>query len=204
MTGYSLHARRREQENRMALDDVLLDTEEQMEKAIDFLKQEFRAVRTGRASTGLVDTLKVEVESYGSTMSLKELANIAVAEGNVIIVKPFDPSTIKDIQRAIEKSEVGINPLNDGKMIRLPVPPLSTERRNKLAARIKELGEQQKVSVRNTRRDAIKDLQTQEKAKTLTEDDVEQGEAEIQKTTDECCKKIDALVAEKTTEIMQH
>ena len=144
----------------MGLDDVLLEAEDQMEKAVDFLKQEFRAVRTGRASIGLVDTLKVDVESYGTTMTLKELANLAVAEGNVIVIKPFDPSTLKDIQRAIEKSEIGINPQNDGKMIRLPVPPLSTERRNKLVARVRELAEQQKVSIRNSRRDANKALDT--------------------------------------------
>jgi ribosome recycling factor len=187
----------------MALDDIVLEAEEQMEKAADFLKQEFRAVRTGRASTGLVDTLKVEVESYGTTMSLKELASLAVAEGNVIVIKPFDPSTLKDIQRAIEKSEIGINPQNDGKMIRLPVPPLSTERRNKLVARVRELAEQQKVSIRNTRRDANKALDTEKKAKVLTEDDVESGEEQVQKMTDEYCKKVDALVEEKSKEIMQ-
>jgi ribosome recycling factor len=187
----------------MALDDVLLETEDQMDKSLDFLRQEFRGVRTGRASTGLVDTLRVEVESYGSTMGLKELANIAVAEGNVIVIKPFDPGTLKDIQRAIEKSELGINPQNDGKMIRLPVPPLSTDRRNKLVARIRELGEQQKVSVRNARRDANKALDTEKKAKTLTEDEVESGQEQIQKLTDDTCKKIDQMVEDKSKEVMQ-
>jgi len=187
----------------MGLDDILLEVEEQMDKAVEFLKQEFRAVRTGRASTGLVDTLKVDVESYGSSMTLKELANLAVAEGNMIVIKPFDPSTLKDIQRAIEKSELGINPQNDGKMIRLPVPPLSTDRRNKLVARVKELGEQQKVGVRNARRDAKKALDAEKKGKTLTEDDVESGEEQVQKMTDEYCRKIDTLVEEKSKEIMQ-
>ena len=187
----------------MALDDVVLETEEQMAKSLDFLKQEFRSVRTGRASTGLVDTLKVEVESYGATMSLKELANLAVAEGNMIVIKPFDPSTLKDIQRAIEKSELGINPQNDGKMIRLPVPPLSTERRDKLVARVRELAEQQKVSIRNSRRDGNKALESEKKAKTLTEDDVESGQEQIQKMTDEYCKKIDVLVEDKSKDIMQ-
>ena len=186
----------------MGLDDVLLEAEDQMEKAVDFLKQEFRAVRTGRASIGLVDTLKVDVESYGTTMTLKELANLAVAEGNVIVIKPFDPSTLKDIQRAIEKSEIGINPQNDGKMIRLPVPALSTERRNKLVARVKELAEAQKVSIRNARRDGKKTLDVEKKAKTLTEDDVESGETQIQKMTEDYCKKVDALVEEKSKEIM--
>lgn len=187
----------------MAVDDILLDVEDRMEKAVDHLRHELRAIRTGRASTGLVDGMKVEVESYGATMTLKELANIAVAEGNVIVIKPFDPSTIKDIQKAIEKSEIGINPQNDGKMIRLPVPPLSTERRNQLASRIKDLGEQQKVSARNARRDANKELEAGKKDKTLTEDEVESGETQVQKLTDDCCKRIDELVAEKSKEVME-
>ncbi len=186
----------------MALDDIVMAAEETMDSSLDFLKQEFRAVRSGRASTGLVDTLKIEVESYGSTMSLKELANLAVAEGNVIVIKPFDPGTLKDILRAIEKSEIGINPQSDGKMIRLPVPPLSTERRNQLAARIRQLAEQQKVAVRNARRDANKALEAEKKAKTLTEDEVESGQEQIQKSTDDYCKQIDRLVEDKSKEIM--
>jgi len=187
----------------MAMEDVLLEAEEEMRKAVEFLKQELRAVRSGRASTGLVDTLKVEVESYGATMSLKELANIAVAEGNVIVIKPFDPGTLKDIQRAIEKSELGINPQSDGKMIRLPVPALSGERRQQLVARVRQLAEQQKLSIRNSRRDANKALEAGKKAKTLTEDDVKAGEEQTQELTDECCKKIDAMVEEKSKEIME-
>jgi ribosome recycling factor len=186
----------------MAVDDVLLAAEETMDKCVEFLKNEFRAVRSGRATTGLVDTLRVDVESYGSSMMLKELATLAVAEGNVIVIKPFDPGTLKDIQKAIEKSELGINPQSDGKMIRLPVPPLSTERRNQLAARVRQLAEQQKVAIRNARRDANKALDTGKKAKTLTEDEVESGQAQTQKSTDEYCKKIDAMVEEKSKEIM--
>ena len=123
-------------------------------------------MRTGRATPALVDTLRIDVESYDSSMSLKELANIAVTEGNVIIIKPFDPSTLKDIQRGIEKSGLGINPQNDGKMIRLPVPPLSGERRNQLTNHIKQLAEQQKVAVRTSRRDANKSFDAAKKAKT--------------------------------------
>lgn len=187
----------------MDLDEILLEAEEQMEKTVDFLKQEFRAVRSGRASVGLVDQLKVEVESYGATMTLKELANIGVAEGNTIVIKAFDPSTLKDIERAIEKSEIGINPQNDGRMIRLPVPPLSTERRNRLAAQVRQLAEQQKVVVRNARRDANKALSAAEKAKELTEDDVASGEKQVQELTDQHCGQIDKLVEEKTKDIME-
>lgn len=187
----------------MPLDDVLFDTEDKMDKALDFLRQELRGVRTGRATPGLVDGLRVDVESYGSTMTLKELASIAVTEGNVIVVKPFDPGTLKDIQRAIEKSELGINPQNDGKMIRLPVPALSGDRRQKLVARVKELGEQQKVSVRNIRRDANKALDTEKKAKTLPEDDADRGQEQVQKLTDDYCRKIDTLIDEKSKEILE-
>ncbi len=186
----------------MPVDDILFSSEEVMEKCVEFLKQEFRGVRSGRASTGLVDSLRVEVESYGSAMGLKELASIAVAEGNVIVIKPFDPSTLKDIQRAIDKSDIGINPQNDGKLIRLPVPPLSTERRNQLVARVKQLAEAQKVAIRNARRDALKALEAEKKAKTLTEDDAKRGEEKAQKQTDEYCKQVDDLVESKSKEIM--
>jgi ribosome recycling factor len=185
------------------VDEILLEAEEQMEKSVDFLKHELRAVRTGRASVGLVDQLKVDVESYGTTMRLRELANIGVAESNTIIIKAFDPTTLKDIERAIEKSELGINPQNDGKMIRLPVPPLSTERRNQLAAQVKQLAEQQKVAVRNARRDANKALAAAEKAKALTEDDVESGEKQVQELTDSYCKQVDKLLEEKNKDIME-
>jgi ribosome recycling factor len=187
----------------MPLDDILLETEEQMDKAVDFLRQEYRSVRTGRATTGLVDTLRVEVESYGATMSMKELANLAVAEGNTVIIKPFDPTTLKDIQRAIEKSGLGINPQSDGKLIRLPVPPLSTERRNQLAGHVRSLAEQQKVAIRNLRRDANKAMDVEKKAKTMTEDDVESGQEQVQKLTDDYTKKVDDLLALKTREIME-
>jgi len=187
----------------MASEDILLEAQDQMDKSVEFLRQELRGLRTGRASTGLVDSLKVNVESYGATMGLRELANLAVAEGNVIVIKPFDPGTLKDIQRAIEKSELGINPQNDGKMIRLPVQALSTERRDQLVARVRQLAEQQKVAVRNLRRDANKLLQAEKKAKTMTEDDVEAGEEEVQEMTDKACKQIDAMVQEKSKEIME-
>jgi len=186
----------------MASDDILLEAEEQMEKAVEFLRLELRGIRTGRASAGLVDGIRVEVESYGATMSLKELANVAVADGNVVVIKPFDPSTLRDIGRAIEKSELGINPQNDGKMIRLPVPPLSTERRSQLAQRVKQLAEQQKVAIRNLRRDANKALAAAEKAKTLTEDENKQAQDETQKLTDRYCAKVDALLEERTKDIM--
>lgn len=187
----------------MPLDEILLEADDQMEKALAHLKSEFRGIRTGRASTGLVEGLKIEVESYGSTMTLKELANLAVVEGNTIMVKPFDPSTLKDIERGIEKSDIGINPQNDGKMVRLPVPPLSTERRNQLIGRIKDLTEKQKVSIRNIRRDANKTLQSEQKSKVITEDDVKSGEKQVQDLTDGYIKQVDKLLEDKSKEIME-
>jgi ribosome recycling factor len=185
----------------MALDDVLFEVEEQMDKAAEFLKQEFRGVRSGRASVGLVDGMRVEVESYGSTMTLKELANLGVGEGNIIMIKPFDPSTLKDIERAIVKSDIGINPQSDGKLIRLPVPPLSGERRNKLVGQVKELAEKQRISIRNLRRDANKSLETAQKAAEITEDELESGKEQVQKLTDDYTARIDKLLEDKTKEI---
>lgn len=187
----------------MTVDSVVKDARQHMEKAVEHLRNELRGIRTGRASTGLVDNLRVEVAAYGSQMGMKELANVAVAEGNVIVIKPYDPSTLKDIQKAIEKSELGINPQNDGKMIRLPVPPLSTERRNQLATRVKQIGEQQRVATRNLRRDANKHFDTAKKEKTMSEDDVKRGQDQVQKLTDEYVKKIDALLDEKNKEILE-
>ena len=187
----------------MTLDSVVKDAKQHMEKALEHLRNELRGIRTGRASTGLVDGLRVEVSAYGSQMGMKELANVAVADGNVIVIKPYDPSTLKDIQKAIEKSELGINPQNDGKMIRLPVPPLSTERRNQLATRIKQIGELQRVATRNVRRDSNQVLETAKKDKVMPEDDVKRGQDQIQKITDEFVKKIDALLDEKTKEVME-
>lgn len=187
----------------MSLDEILMDAEEKMEASVSHLRDEYRTVRTGRASTGLVEHLRVEVESYGSAMQLRELANLAVAEGNVIVIKPFDPSTLKDIQRAIEKSELGINPQSDGKLIRLPVPSLSMERRQQLVNHIKQLAEAKKVAIRNVRRDANKLLEGEKKSKALTEDDAERGEEETQRLTDEYCKKVDTLLSEKSKELME-
>lgn len=186
----------------MSIEKTISDAESQMRKAIDFLRHEFRGVRTGRASTGLVENLKVAVSAYGSTMALRELASLGVTDGSTIVVKPFDPATLKDIQRAIETSDIGINPQTDGKVIRLPVPPLSTERRNQLVNHVRQLAEAQKVTVRNVRRDAIKALEADRKASRITEDDAERAQERIQKLTDQYCKQADDLVAEKSKDIM--
>ena len=135
----------------MPYDDIVLEAEDKMEKAVGVLGEEFRGVRTGRASAGLVDGLKVE--AYGAPTPLKSLASITVPEPRMIMVKPFDPSVLNDIVKAIQKSEIGITPQSDGKIIRLAVPPLSEERRKQMVKMVKEYGEKAKVTIRNIRRE---------------------------------------------------
>lgn len=185
----------------MPAEEIEFECEEGMEKAVDFLRQELRSIRSGRASPGLVENLKVPVESYGSTMSLRELASISVPEGNMLMVKPFDPGTLKDIERAIQTSEIGITPMNDGKLIRLPVPPLSGERRQQLLAQVRKLGEAQKVVIRNARRDSNKKIDTEQKDKVLSEDDASRLKDNIQELTRKYESQIDEMVAAKAKEI---
>jgi ribosome recycling factor len=189
--------------NAMPIDEIEFECEESMEKAADFLRQELRTVRTGRASPGLVERLKVPVESYGSTMELRELASISVPEGNQLLLKPYDPGTLKEIERAIRGSELGITPMSDGKIIRLPVPPLSGERRQQLLSQVRKLGENQKVAIRNIRRDSNKRLDTEEKEKQISEDDSEASKERIQELTKKYEAEVDALVAAKAKEIEQ-
>lgn len=185
----------------MPVDEIEFEAEELMDKAVSFLKDELKTVRTGRASPGLVEHLRVPVESYGSTMDLRELASISVPEGNMLLVKPFDSGVMKDIERAIQTSELGITPMSDGKVIRLPVPPLSTERRQKMLAQVRKLGENQKVAVRNVRRDANKKIDTEEKEKKISEDDAEKSKESIQEMIKKYEAQIDMLVAAKAKEL---
>jgi ribosome recycling factor len=185
----------------MPADEIELECEEMMEKATDFLRQELRTVRTGRASPALVEHLKVKVEAYGSAMALRELASISVPQSNQLVVKPYDPSTLKDIERALQGSDIGITPMSDGKIIRLPVPPLSGERRQQLLNQVRKLGENQRVAVRNTRRDANKRIDAEQKAKQIAEDDAEKSKANIQELTRKFEQEIGALVEGKAKEI---
>jgi ribosome recycling factor len=172
-----------------------------MEKALEHLLGEFKGVRTGRASTGLVENLRVEY--YGTPTPLKQLSTLSIQDGTTILIKPFDPASIKDIEKAIQASDLSINPMSDGKVIRLSVPPLSQERRKQLAAQVKQFGEQSKVSLRNIRRDAIKKLEDAEKAKTATEDDKEKGKKTMDDLTKEFTDKIDSAIKHKSDEIMK-
>lgn len=165
----------------MSIDDVTLDAEARMEKAIEILKQSLASVRTGRASSGMIDSLRAEV--YGSSTPIKQLASVGTPEPTQIVIRPYDPGTIKDIEKAILASDLGMTPQNDGRMIRINIPPLSTEVRRKMVSRVKELAEEAKVSVRNIRRDANKALDQAQKAKEVSEDERDQLKNEIQELT---------------------
>jgi len=185
----------------MAMDEILLDVEEHMESAQNYLREEFRGIRTGRASVGLVDHIKVDY--YGSPTDLRQLATIGTPEATMIIIKPFDPSSLKDIEKAINTSDLGINPMADGKVIRLSVPPLSGERRLQIVGQLKKMAEAARVTIRNARRDGNKTADKQQKAAELTEDEAKKGKEEIQDLT----KKYEGLVSEalaaKTAEIQE-
>ncbi len=172
-----------------------------MEKAVEFLKQELRGIRTGRAHPGLIEHLKIEVSSYGSTNELRELATISVPEPSQLLVKPFDPGTLKDIEKGLATSDLGVNPMNDGKAIRLPIPPLSGERRQQLVQQVRKMAEAQKVAIRNARRDANKAADSAQKAKTVSEDEASDVKDRVQKLTKKHEDEVDKLVTAKSKEI---
>ncbi|MHC4986600.1 MAG: ribosome recycling factor [Planctomycetota bacterium] len=183
----------------MAMDDILLETEEKMEHAVAYLHEELRGIRTGRATPGLVDHIKVDY--FGSPTDLRQLASIATPDATMIVIKPFDPGSIKDIEKAIFASDLGITPNVDGKVIRLHVPPLSTERRKQIAGQIKKMAEQTRVAIRNARRDGNKEIDKEQKASELTEDDAKRGKDDVQKLTDDYEKQVTDILDTKTKEI---
>jgi ribosome recycling factor len=185
----------------MSTDSVTSGTRQAMEKAVEFFASELRGIRTGRASTGLVENLKVEY--YGSPTPLKQMAMLAVPQADQIVIKPFDPSSIKDIEKAIKSSDLSMSPVSDGKIIRLTMPPLSGERRTQLVHQVKHLAEQARVSIRNIRRDGIKELEELEDAKLITEDELEKGKKDMDNITKDCTGKVDTLLKTKSDEIMK-
>ncbi len=185
----------------MPVDDILLEAEEKMEKADAHLTEEFRGVRTGRATSGLVDHIRVEY--YGSLTPIRQLANVGTPESQMIVIKPYDASVLKEIEKAILASDLGITPANDGKVIRLKIPPLSEERRKQILHHAKTLSEEAKLALRNIRRDANKQLDVEKKDGTIPEDEMFRGKDEIQKLTDQYETKVDDLLKKKSDEIMQ-
>jgi len=174
----------------MDADEILLDIEERMEKALAVLKSALAGIRTGRANPGLVDSLKVEV--YGSPTPMKQIASVGAPEPTQIVIRPYDPGTLKDIEKAIQAADLGFNPQSDGRVIRLNVPPLSGEVRRKMVGRVKELAEEAKVALRNVRRDGNKMADAAEKDKSLSEDERDDVKKEIQ----DLIKKYESLAGD--------
>ena len=186
----------------MPADDILLDVEERMEKALSELKNGLSGIRTGRANAGLVDSLRVEV--YGSPTPMKQIAAVGAPEPQQIVIRPYDATTIKDIEKAIIASGLGLAPQSDGRVIRLNIPPLTTETRRKLVARIKELTEETKVAIRNVRRDGNKAADLEEKDKLLSEDECKTIKDEVQELTKKYENAAGDMAKTRETEVMDN
>jgi ribosome recycling factor len=185
----------------MDLDETLLDTEERMEKAVEHFSRELDTVRTGRANPALVEGLKVDY--YGTKTDLRELCALSIPEPRLIVIRPYDPNALGDVEKAIQKSDLGIAPMNDGKLIRLVIPPLTEESRKQLATRVREMSQDAKTAVRNIRRDANKAIDSAQKDGGIPEDDAYKTKDDVQNLVKEYEAKIDELVEKKTEEIME-
>ena len=183
------------------LDDILLDSDDKMSKALEFLQQELAGLRTGKASPSLVD--HIAVDYYGTATRLREIAGISTPEPRLIVINPYDPSALPAIEKAILAANVGVTPMSDGRLIRIPIPELTEERRRDLTKVARRQAEEQRVAVRNVRRDANEAIKNLQKSSKITEDERDSGLDEIQKYTDDYVKKIDALLASKEKDIMQ-
>jgi ribosome recycling factor len=184
----------------MSIEEITMDAEERMEKAVAKLKGDLTGIRTGRATPGLVDSLKID--AYGSPTPLKQIASVSAPEPQQLVIRPFDPSTIKDIEKGIIASDLGLAPQNDGKVIRLNIPSLSGDVRKKMVARTKELAEEAKVALRNIRRDANKAIEQAEKDKLIGEDERESWKNEVQELLKKREAEVDAAARAKETEVM--
>jgi len=185
---------------KMPVKEILSDSESKMKKAVEVLQDELKAVRSGMASTGLIENIKADF--YGTPTPLKQMATLAAPQVDMIVIKPFDPASVKDIEKAIKASDLSIAPIVDGKIIRLNVPSLSGERRKQLVQQAKQTGEQTKVVIRNIRREANKQLEKQQKDKLITEDDLEKGKKQVDDITRQYSDKVDELIKNKSDEIM--
>ncbi len=180
---------------------IVEKAKERFEQSHQSLAREFGAIRAGRANASLLD--RVEVEYYGVMTPLNQLSSITVPEARVLLVSPFDKTAIKEIERAINASDIGITPANDGEVIRLVIPALTEETRKELAKEVKKVGENAKIAIRNIRRDAMDEAKKQEKAKEITEDELKGLEKDIQKATDDAVKHIDQMTANKEKELLE-
>ena len=182
-------------------DEILSELKQKMNKTIEALKKEFMRIRTGRASTALLDGIKVDC--YDSQMPLDQVASLSIPESRLITIKPWDQSIIGEIEKSILKSELGLTPMNDGKIIRIPIPPLTEERRKELAKLAKKMAEDGKISLRNQRREANEFIKELKNEKEISEDEMYRGQDEVQKITDEFIKKTDEITADKEKEIIE-
>ncbi len=185
----------------MSRDDILLETEMSMEKNVDYLVHEFSGVRTGKASPALVEN--IDVHAYGSTMKLKQLALITTPESRLLVLQPFDAGTVQDIERALKESKIGITPAVDGKIIRLPIPELSEERRKELAKSLGKMAEEARVRIRGNRRTSLDEAKKLKTGGGISEDEMSDLEDGIQKLTDRFVKSIDDHLKHKETEILK-
>ena len=184
----------------MPVKEIISENKLKMNKAVEVLQDELKAVRTGRASTGLVENIKADY--YGTPTPIKTIAALSTPQHDMIVIKPFDPGSVREIEKAIKNSDLSIVPIVDRGLIRLGVPPLNEERRRELVAQVKQMSEQTKVGIRNIRRDANKHLEKQQKDKIITEDDLQNGKKQIDDITKEYTDKIDSVVKNKSDEIM--
>ena len=183
------------------MNELIKNTEEKMNKTLGVLERDYKSIRAGRANASVLD--RITVDYYGAPTPIQQMAAVSVPEPRILMIQPWDASTLKTIEKAILTSDIGINPQNDGRVIRLSFPPLTEERRKEIVKEVKKVAEDSKVAIRNTRRDAIEKLKALKKANTVTEDDVTNGEKKIQNLTDKYCKEIDDLAALKEKEILE-
>ncbi len=183
------------------MNELIKNTEEKMNKTVAVLERDYKSVRAGRANAAILD--RINVDYYGVPTPIQQMAAVSVPEPRILMIQPWDASSLKAIEKAILTSDIGINPQNDGRVIRLSFPPLTEERRREIVKEVKKLAEDNKVAIRNTRRDALEKLKGLKKANTITEDDVADGEKKIQNLTDRFCKEIDELAGIKEKEILE-
>ncbi|MFZ5587598.1 MAG: ribosome recycling factor [Thermodesulfobacteriota bacterium] len=183
------------------MEDVKQEAKGLMEKALESLKRDFNRVRTGRASASILDGVRADY--YGQATALNQMASVSVPEARLIMIQPWDPKSCAEIEKAILKSDLGLTPQNDGKVVRIAIPPLTEQRRKELVKVIRKMGEETKVAVRNARRDANEMLKEYKNEGEISEDDMRRGQTEVQKLTDEFTAKVDAALAEKEKEILE-
>ena len=183
------------------MNELLKHTEEKMQKTLAVLDRDYKSIRAGRANVSVLD--RITVDYYGSPTPIQQMAAVSVPEPRILMIQPWDASTLRDIEKAILVSDIGINPHNVGRVIRLAFPPLTEERRKEIVKEVKKVAEENKVAIRNTRRDALEKLKQLKKSNVITEDDEQGGEKKIQNLTDKYCKEIDNLAALKEKEILE-